>query len=240
MRVIVVSSDPDELPDADARLDAEIRVGGDAGASEVIMLRACGDAGARPGEPRHGPAAARCAGRRLVARHAPAVPVEAAARPHRPAPHHGCRDAARPAGVRSHALGENYAPGDTDFAWTRLTLWREQLAAVLDQPPYEPVTGVRGHAARSTRRRPRSSRRGCGCSSMCRSTVRTSRPWTQGRTASTACASSATSGADRARARRRPASPRLRQPGQPDARRRAPPPQPPRLPRRRAPPPRPR
>ena len=44
MRVIVVSSDPDELPDADARLDAEIRVGGDAGASEVIVLRACGDA----------------------------------------------------------------------------------------------------------------------------------------------------------------------------------------------------
>ena len=44
MRVIVVSSDPDELPDAEARLDAEIRVGGDAGASEVIVLRACGDA----------------------------------------------------------------------------------------------------------------------------------------------------------------------------------------------------
>jgi glucose-6-phosphate dehydrogenase assembly protein OpcA len=40
------------------------------------------------------------------------------------------------------ALGENYRPGDTDFAWTRLTLWRAQLAAVLDQPPYEPVTAV--------------------------------------------------------------------------------------------------
>jgi glucose-6-phosphate dehydrogenase assembly protein OpcA len=39
-------------------------------------------------------------------------------------------------------LGRNYMPGDTDFAWTRLTLWRAQLAAVLDQPPYEPVTGV--------------------------------------------------------------------------------------------------
>jgi glucose-6-phosphate dehydrogenase assembly protein OpcA len=39
-------------------------------------------------------------------------------------------------------LGENYSPGDTDFAWTRLTLWRAQLAAVLDQPPYEPVTAV--------------------------------------------------------------------------------------------------
>ena len=40
------------------------------------------------------------------------------------------------------ASARNYAPGDTDFAWTRLTLWRAQLAAVLDQPPYEPVTGV--------------------------------------------------------------------------------------------------
>src|SRR5699024_6150491 len=39
-------------------------------------------------------------------------------------------------------LGESYAPGDTDFAWTRLTLWRGQLAAVLDQPPYEQITAV--------------------------------------------------------------------------------------------------
>ncbi|NUK82634.1 glucose-6-phosphate dehydrogenase assembly protein OpcA, partial [Streptomyces lunaelactis] len=40
------------------------------------------------------------------------------------------------------ALAGNYTPGDADFAWTRLTLWRAQLAAVLDQPPYEPVTRV--------------------------------------------------------------------------------------------------
>ena len=39
-------------------------------------------------------------------------------------------------------LGQGYHPGDTDLAWTRLTHWREQLAAVLDQPPYEQVTGV--------------------------------------------------------------------------------------------------
>jgi glucose-6-phosphate dehydrogenase assembly protein OpcA len=41
-----------------------------------------------------------------------------------------------------HALADSYRPGDADFAWTRLTLWRAQLAAVLDQPPYEPVTAV--------------------------------------------------------------------------------------------------
>ena len=44
-------------------------------------------------------------------------------------------------------LATTYKPGDTDFAWTRLTLWRAQLAAVLDQPPYEPVTGVEVHGA---------------------------------------------------------------------------------------------
>jgi glucose-6-phosphate dehydrogenase assembly protein OpcA len=34
---------------------------------------------------------------------------------------------------------DNYQPGDTDLAWTRITLWRGLLAAALDQPPYEPV-----------------------------------------------------------------------------------------------------
>jgi len=44
-------------------------------------------------------------------------------------------------------LAHTYAPGDTDFAWTRLTNWRALLAAVLDQPPYEPVTAVEVHGA---------------------------------------------------------------------------------------------
>jgi glucose-6-phosphate dehydrogenase assembly protein OpcA len=39
-------------------------------------------------------------------------------------------------------LSRTYKPGDTDFAWTRLTLWRAQLAAVLDQPPFEPIETV--------------------------------------------------------------------------------------------------
>ena len=34
---------------------------------------------------------------------------------------------------------DSYQPGDTDLAWTRITLWRGLLAAALDQPPYEPV-----------------------------------------------------------------------------------------------------
>ena len=44
----------------------------------------------------------------------------------------------------------NHAPGDTDLAWTRLTHWREQLAAVLDQPPYEPITEVHVRGASSS------------------------------------------------------------------------------------------
>ena len=44
MRVIVVSTEDDrDLRTATARLDAQIRVGGDAGASEVIVLRAYGE-----------------------------------------------------------------------------------------------------------------------------------------------------------------------------------------------------
>ena len=51
---------------------------------------------------------------------------------------------------RLAALGDSYAPGDTDLAWTRLTHWREQLAAVLDQPPFEPVTAVEVRGAASS------------------------------------------------------------------------------------------
>ncbi|TYL50826.1 glucose-6-phosphate dehydrogenase assembly protein OpcA [Agromyces mariniharenae] len=142
MRVIVVSSDPEEAPDLDARLDAEIRVGGDAGASEVIVLRAHGDAardeeslvmglllpdapvvtwwpGASPDVPGQSPLG-RIAHRRIT---------DASTKPD---PQHAL-----------HACATSYTPGDADFAWTRLTLWRAQLAAVLDQPPYAPITAVK-------------------------------------------------------------------------------------------------
>lgn len=143
MRVIVVTlGDEDDEP----RLDAEIRVGGDAGASEVIVLRAHGAAGSNteslitglllpdapvvawwPREPPENPSASdigKMAQRRIT---------DAAAQPD-------------PAAFVM-TLGAEHAPGDTDFAWTRVTRWREQLAAVLDQPPYEPVTSVEVHGA---------------------------------------------------------------------------------------------
>ncbi|MDF2443451.1 MAG: hypothetical protein JWR01_1654 [Subtercola sp.] len=145
MRVIVVSTDDAET-DASrsgrgARLDAQIRVGGDAGASEVVLLKAYGAAATDeeglvtglllpdapvvvwwPGESPDKASTSslgRIAQRRITDASNHPNPVESLIR-----------------------LSETYAPGDTDFAWTRLTLWRAQLAAVLDQPPFEPVVAV--------------------------------------------------------------------------------------------------
>ena len=39
-------------------------------------------------------------------------------------------------------IRKTYKAGDTDLAWTRLTNWRIQLAAVLDQADSSPVTAV--------------------------------------------------------------------------------------------------
>ena len=146
MRVIVLSKNPDPKADEDPRLDAQIRVGGDAGASEVIVVRAYGDTasdqeglvtglllpdapvvtwwpGAAP-EVAATSALGSIAQRRITDAAASSNPLAALRR-----------------------IEETYQPGDTDFAWTRLTLWRAQLAAVLDQPPYEPVTAVEVHGA---------------------------------------------------------------------------------------------
>jgi glucose-6-phosphate dehydrogenase assembly protein OpcA len=137
MRVIVLVVQPD----AATGLDAQIRVGGDAGASEVVVLRARGEAADNqeslvnglllpdapvvawwPEDPPSAPASSaigRMAQRRIT---------DASTKPY--------------VSDRLASLGHVYKPGDTDLAWTRLTHWREQLAAVLDQPPYESVIGV--------------------------------------------------------------------------------------------------
>ncbi|QEO10073.1 glucose-6-phosphate dehydrogenase assembly protein OpcA [Protaetiibacter larvae] len=140
MRVIVLSRRREPVEE-EPRLDGQIRVGGDAGASEVIVLRAYGAAAsdeeglvtslllpdapvvvwwpsAAPASPSTSPLG-RIAQRRIT----------------------DAAEAADPVGALT-TIGRHYQPGDTDFAWTRLTLWRAQLAAVLDQPPYEPVTAV--------------------------------------------------------------------------------------------------
>lgn len=142
MRVIVISTADVASSGEAARVDAQIRVGGDAGASEVIVLRAYGEAAADEESLVTGlllpdaPVVAWWPGT------APAVPSESPLG--RIAQRRITDAAAQPnpaASLRERAA--SYAPGDSDFAWTRLTLWRAQLAAVLDQPPYEPITRVR-------------------------------------------------------------------------------------------------
>jgi glucose-6-phosphate dehydrogenase assembly protein OpcA len=141
MRVIVVSTEEERTHNGDGRLDAQIRVGGDAGASEVIVLRAYGETASDEEGLVTG----------LLLPDAPVVvwwpgiaPEKASTSPLGRIATRRITDASaqpNPQEFLFH-LGQTYAPGDTDFAWTRLTLWRAQLAAVLDQPPYEPITGV--------------------------------------------------------------------------------------------------
>lgn len=140
MRVIVLSTEADAA-DCEPRVDAEIRVGGDAGASEVIVLRAYGDAASDPESLVTGlllpdaPVVAWWPGE------APAVPAES---PLGRIAYRRITDASAQADPQAALtqICSSYRPGDTDFAWTRLTLWRAQLAAVLDQPPYESITAV--------------------------------------------------------------------------------------------------
>lgn len=147
MRVIVISTGTDRQTHTDeARLDAQIRVGGDAGASEVIVLKAYGDTATDEEGLVTG----------LLLPDAPVVawwpgeaPTVASESPLGRIAQRRITDAAAqtdPRGFLNH-LSQTYAPGDTDFAWTRLTLWRAQLAAVLDQPPYEPITSVEVHGS---------------------------------------------------------------------------------------------
>ncbi len=123
------------------RMDGQIRVGGDAGASEVVVLRLYGplsgqgqsvvtplllpDSPVVAWWPRHAPTDLR------------ADPIAAMAS--RRITDTG--ESSRPRAMLTR-LAETYQPGDTDLSWTRVTLWRGLLAAALDGPPYEPVTAA--------------------------------------------------------------------------------------------------
>ncbi|MFI9583022.1 glucose-6-phosphate dehydrogenase assembly protein OpcA [Streptomyces sp. NPDC052236] len=125
-----VSRSPRER--AQARLDAEVRVGTDAGTGETVILRLYGEVLNHaqsvvlplllpdapvvvwwpvnaPTDPANDPLGA-LAQRRVTDTYASEQPV---------------RDLA--------ARAEAYTPGDTDLSWTRTTPWRSMLAAALDQ-----------------------------------------------------------------------------------------------------------
>jgi glucose-6-phosphate dehydrogenase assembly protein OpcA len=137
-RVIVVARGAKK---AAARLDAQIRVGGDAGASEVIVLRLYGplaDQGASCVIPLLLPDAPVVAWWPFEA---PPIPAED---PIGELAQRRITDAAsdrNPIRALEHRT-RTYTDGDSDLAWTRLTLWRAMLAAALDLPPYERITGA--------------------------------------------------------------------------------------------------
>ncbi|OIJ94844.1 glucose-6-phosphate dehydrogenase assembly protein OpcA [Streptomyces colonosanans] len=114
------------------RLDAEVRLGADAGTGETVVLRLYGEVSDHadsvvlplllpdapvvvwwpvdaPDNPSRDPLGA-LAQRRITDLYAVETPL-----------------------VVLEARASSYAPGDTDLAWTRLTPWRSMLAAALDQ-----------------------------------------------------------------------------------------------------------
>ncbi|OBG89791.1 glucose-6-phosphate dehydrogenase assembly protein OpcA [Mycobacterium sp. E802] len=138
-RVIVVI--PGDRLTTEARLDAQLRVGRDAGANEVVVLRLSGP----------------------LANHASSV-VTPFLLPDTPvvtwwpdlAPAVPAQDPLGKLAVRRITDATNgadplsciksrldgYTPGDTDLAWSRVTYWRALLAAAVDQPPHEPITSA--------------------------------------------------------------------------------------------------
>lgn len=136
--IVVVPVDPEA---GEPRLDGQLRVGGDAGAGEVVVLKTAGPLAAHassvvlpfllpdtpvvawwPGEAPDVPAEDPL-GRLAIRRITDATDTEDPL-----------------AALRSRLAG--YTKGDTDLAWSRITYWRALLASALDQPPYEPVTGA--------------------------------------------------------------------------------------------------
>ena len=138
-RVIVVV--PGDREAAEPRLDAQLRVGRDAGAGEVVVLRMSGELAdhassvvlpflladtpvvawwpdSAPEVPAQDPL-----GRLAIRRITDAT---------------DCED---PLATIKGRL-QTYTPGDTDLAWSRITYWRALLASALDQPPFEPINSA--------------------------------------------------------------------------------------------------
>ncbi|WP_030423429.1 glucose-6-phosphate dehydrogenase assembly protein OpcA [Streptomyces sp. SCSIO 75703] len=115
-----------------SRLDAEVRIGADAGTGETVVLRLYGEVVDH----------AQSVVLPLLLPDAPVVvwwPVNAPLDPandplgalaqRRVTDTYACEEPVRELVARA----ESYTPGDTDLSWTRITPWRSMLAAALDQ-----------------------------------------------------------------------------------------------------------
>jgi glucose-6-phosphate dehydrogenase assembly protein OpcA len=128
-RIIVLADAGAQAPD---RLDAQIRVGGDAGASEVIVLRGYGELAH---ESESLVAALLLPDAPIVAWWPHGAPENACETSIGKIAHRRITDSANEPDPQQalETIRATYKAGDTDLAWTRLTNWRIQLAAALDQ-----------------------------------------------------------------------------------------------------------
>ncbi len=123
------------------RLDAQIRLGGDAGASEIVVLRLYGALA------KHGPSVVvpfLLPDSPIVAWWPGEAPDDVSVDPIGAMAQRRVTDAAQHRNPRAmlKKRAATYEPGDTDLSWTRITRWRSLVAAALDHPPYEPVTSA--------------------------------------------------------------------------------------------------
>ncbi|GAB3525242.1 glucose-6-phosphate dehydrogenase assembly protein OpcA [Arthrobacter monumenti] len=137
-RIIVLAGGDTEQ---DTRLDAQIRVGGDAGASEVVVLRGQGSLAV---ESESVVSALLLPDAPIVAWWPHGIPESAANSSIGQIAHRRITDSANEPDPRAalRHISATYVAGDTDLAWTRLTNWRIQLAAVMDHVSTEPVTRI--------------------------------------------------------------------------------------------------
>jgi glucose-6-phosphate dehydrogenase assembly protein OpcA len=135
-RIIVV--EPVNPVADDPQLDGQLRVGGDAGSGEVVVLKISGPLAAHaesvvlplllPDTP-------------VVAWWPGTSPVIPSQDPVGKLATRRITDATNTedplATIKSRLQG--YTPGDTDLSWSRVTYWRALLTSALDQAPYEPI-----------------------------------------------------------------------------------------------------
>jgi glucose-6-phosphate dehydrogenase assembly protein OpcA len=136
--IVVMAGDADA---AEARLDAQLRVGSDSGAGEIVVLRLSG--------PLAGHSSSVVVPFLLPdipvvvwwPDNAPAVPAQDPLGQLAIRRITDATNGADPfAAIKSRLPG--YTAGDTDLAWSRITYWRALLTSAIDQPPHEPITSA--------------------------------------------------------------------------------------------------
>lgn len=139
--IVLVTGDPDR----NTRIDAEVRIGGDAGASEIIVIDLEGEVTRHlvhvvtplllPDTP-------------IVVWWPYTAPVNPAEDPLGRIAQRRITDSQKDPLVDAlYNRRNSYTDGDSDLAWARITPWRGVVASALDQPPFEPVIEAKVYGA---------------------------------------------------------------------------------------------